>query len=84
MSRTIVYFKRRRIFAGGFVRGRVLEVVIDLLRTADHPRAIAAFASTNTVVSNRFRFRDPAELDDSVAALLCEAYEDVGPGTQRR
>jgi hypothetical protein len=36
VSRTVVYFRRSRVFAGGFVTGRRLELVIDLLRTADH------------------------------------------------
>ncbi len=82
VSRTVVYFKRRRTFAGAFVRGRTLEIVIDLLRAADHPCSIGSFATTTKVVSNRLRVRDVEELDGSILALLREAYEDVGPGTR--
>ena len=84
VSRTVVYFKRQRVFAGAHVHGRRLEVVIDLLRDADHPCAIGSFASTKTVISNRLRIREPHELDESIEALLREAYADVGPGTRAR
>ena len=82
VSRTVVFFKRKRVFAGGFVRGKALEIVIDLLRPADHPCSIGTFPSTKKVVSNRLRIRDAHQLDDEVRALLREAYTDVGPGTR--
>ena len=84
VSRTVVFFKRNRVFAGAFVRGRRLEAVIDLLREAEHPCLVAAFPTTKRVVSHRLRIDDPAQLDESVRALLREAYEEVGPGTRRR
>jgi hypothetical protein len=34
------------------------------------------------VVTNRLRITDADQLDDSIAALLREAYETVGPGTR--
>lgn len=83
VSRTIVHFRRNRVFAGAFVRGRVLETVIDLLRPIDHPCTIGSFASTKTVVTSRLRFRDPQSLDESVAALLQDAYDTVGPGATK-
>jgi Domain of unknown function (DUF5655) len=81
---SIVYWKRERVFAGAFVERRRLELNIDLLREAEHPCLIAAFPTTKRVVTHRLRITDAAQLDDSIAALLAEAYEDVGPGTRGR
>lgn len=37
--RTVVYFRRNRVFAGAFIRGKKLELIIDLLRVdAGHAR----------------------------------------------
>jgi hypothetical protein len=80
--RTIVYWKRKRIFAGAYIERSRLELNIDLLREAEHPCVLAAFPTTKRVVTHRLRITDPSQLDDSVAALLTEAYEDVGPGTR--
>jgi len=33
------------------------------------------------VITHRLRIAHAGELDDSIAALLAEAYADVGPGT---
>ena len=82
VSRTVVYFKRSRVFAGGFVRGRKLEIVIDLLRTVEHPLLLSSFHTTKTVISHRLRISETGQLDDSIQALLQEAYDDVGPGTR--
>jgi hypothetical protein len=60
-----------------------LELNIDLMRTAEHPCLLAAFHTTKRVVTHRLRITEEAQLDDSVAALLAEAYEDVGPGTRQ-
>jgi hypothetical protein len=83
VKRTIVWWKRKRIFAGANVNGRRLDVVIDLLRSAEHPLLLVAFPTTKKVVSHRLRFTDAKQLDDSILALLREAYADVGPGTRR-
>ena len=44
----------------------------------------AAFHTTKRVVTHRLRIAEDAQLDDSIAALLVEAYDDVGPGTRGR
>ena len=80
--RTIVHWKRKRVFAAAFVDGRRLELNIDLLREATHPTLLAAFPTTKRVITHRLRINDVSELDDSIAALLREAYEEVGPGTR--
>jgi hypothetical protein len=79
---SIVYWRRTRIFAGAFIERRRLELNIDLLRTAEHPCVIAAFPHTKQVITHRLRITDPAQLDDALAALVAEAYEEVGPGTR--
>lgn len=83
-SRTVVYWKRERVFAGAHVNGRRLELVIDLLREAEHPCLLSAFNTTKRVVTHRLRVTESEQLDDSIQALLQEAYDDVGPGTRGR
>ena len=79
---SIVYWKRNRVFAGAYVERRRLELNVDLLRDAEHPRRLAAFHTTQKVVTHRLRITEPEQLDDALAALVAEAYEDVGPGTR--
>jgi hypothetical protein len=79
-----VYWKRKRVFAGAYLERGRLELNIDLLREAQHPRLLAAFPTTKRVVTHRLRIADAAQLDDAVAALVAEAYRDVGPGTRGR
>jgi Domain of unknown function (DUF5655) len=79
---SIVYWKRKRIFAGAWIERRRLELNIDLLRTAEHPCVIASFPHTKLVTTHRLRVMEAAQLDDALAALVAEAYEEVGPGTR--
>ena len=83
-SRTIVYWRRKRVFAGAYIERKRLELNIDLLRQADHPCLIAAFPTTKRVITHRLRITDLAQIDDSIAGLVAEAYDDVGPGTRGR
>jgi hypothetical protein len=80
--RTIVYWRRKRIFAGAYIERRRLELNIDLLREADHPCLLAAFHTTKRVITHRLRITELDQLDHSIAALIREAYDDVGPGTR--
>jgi uncharacterized protein DUF5655 len=79
---SIVYWRRQRVFAGAFIHGRRLELNIDLLREAAHPCLLAAFHTTKRVITHRIRITDPDQLDESIAALVRQAYADVGPGTR--
>ena len=79
---SIVYWKRSRVFAGAYIERRRLELNIDLLREAEHPCLLAAFHTTKRVVTHRLRITHEQELDDSLAALVDEAYAEVGPGTR--
>jgi hypothetical protein len=80
---SIVYWKRKRIFAGAYIERRRLELNVDLLREAEHPCVIAAFPHTKMVITHRLRITDASQLDDALAALVVESYEEVGPGTRR-
>jgi hypothetical protein len=80
--KSVVYWKRTRIFTGAFVERRRLELIVDLLREAEHPRLIAAFPTTKRVTTHRLRITDVAQLDGALAGLIAEAYADVGPGTR--
>ena len=81
---SIVYWKRNRVFAGAFVEGRRLELNVDLVREVEHPGLIAVFNTTKRVITHRIRVTEADKLDDSLAALVAEAYEDVGPGFRGR
>jgi hypothetical protein len=48
------------------------------------PCLVAAFDTTKRVVTHHLRITDASQLHDSIAALLAEAYADVGPGTRDR
>jgi hypothetical protein len=48
--------------------------------TVERPGLIAAFDTTERVITHRIRITDPQQLDDSLEALVAEAYEEVGPG----
>jgi hypothetical protein len=80
--KSIVYWRRSRIWAGAFCQGRRLELNIDLLREVAHPLNLAVIPHTARVLTHRMRVTEPEQLDDSIAALLCEAYDTVGPGTR--
>ena len=77
---SIVYWKHNRLFAGAFVNGRKLELNVDLAREIEHPCLLAAFPTTKRVITHRLRITDASQLDDSLEALVAEAYEEVGPG----
>ena len=77
---SIVYWKRSRVFVGAFVQGRRLELNVDLLREAPHPCLLMAFPHTKRVFTHRLRITEAEQLDPSLAALVKEAYDEVGPG----
>jgi len=79
---SIVYWKRKRVWAGAYIERERLELNIDLLREAEHPCGIAAFNTTKRVITHRLRITERDQLDESIQALLQEAYDDVGPGTR--
>lgn len=81
---TEVAWARSRVFAAAFIVASRLEVAIDLLRPVAHPRLIDSFPTTKTVVTHRLSFTAADQIDDTVDALLAEAYETVGPGTGNR
>lgn len=82
VHRTEVAWAVKRVFAVAFIlRGR-LEVAIDLLRAVEHEQLHQAFPTTARVVTNRLTFSSLDQLDETVAELLQEAHDRVGPGTR--
>jgi hypothetical protein len=82
--KSIVYWRRARIWAGAFCNGKKLELNIDLLREVDHPHSLAVIPHTERVLTHRLRVTEPAQLDDSIAVMLREAWATVGPGTRKK
>lgn len=82
--KSIVYWRRERIWAGAFCNGKKLELNIDLLRGVDHAANLAVIPHTERVLTHRMRVTEPAQLDESIAAMLRESYDEVGPGTRKR
>ena len=77
---TQVTWKRTRIFTSGYIKSHNVEVAIDLLRTENHPLLKAAFPTSKQIITHRFTIHSLEEFDDSIAALVVEAWETVGPG----
>jgi hypothetical protein len=67
---------------GAYIERRRLELNVDLLREVEHPCLLAAFPHTKRVITHRLRITEPEQLDDALAALVAESYEEVGPGTR--
>ncbi len=81
--RTIVYWKRKRVFAGAYIERKRLELNVDLLREAEHACLLSAFHTTKRVVTHRLRITAFDQIDAALQALVAEAYDQVGPGTRR-
>jgi hypothetical protein len=84
VRKSIVYWRRSRIFAGAWPEGSRLELNVDLLREAEHPAKLVAFHHTKRVLTHRLRIERPEQLDAALADLLAESYAEVGPGTRKR
>lgn len=83
VSRTMVAWKGQRTFAAAYIKGRYLECSIDLLHAVDHQHLKASFHTTKAVVTNRFTLEPDESVDEAMRAWLCEAYDQVGPGTRK-
>ena len=81
VSRTEAAYAVRRIYASGYVRTHLLELAVHLRHEVPHPLLRQAFATTRTVVTHRLRIETLDELA-SVADLITEAHDTVGPGTR--
>ena len=62
------------------MKSHYLEIGVELLREASHPRLRTAFATSKRVAMHRITLRNPDEFDDGVRVLIEEAWETVGPG----
>ena len=77
---TQVQYRRKRIFTSGYMKSHYLEIGVELLREASHPKLRTAFPTSKRVTMHRLTLREPDELDHAARELIVEAYETVGPG----
>jgi hypothetical protein len=80
VHRTQVQYRRRRIFTSGYVKNHYLEVGVELLREAMHPKLRTAFPTSRHVTMHRLTLREPDDFDAALRELIEEARTDVGPG----
>ena len=80
-GKVTIYAQKSRIvcmvdvrFGGAIVRKSALECGLWLDRRAEHPTLIRITEVGRDSYVHSFRFRDPAEMDDSFVALVREAY----------
>jgi hypothetical protein len=80
VAKTMIGFKgSRRGFAGAKPTPRGLTGFLDLQRTVDDRRIISVAPYTRRLFVHQFRITDLADLDESFADLVAEAYA-VGHG----
>ncbi|MFI6324767.1 DUF5655 domain-containing protein [Nonomuraea sp. NPDC050556] len=80
VSKTTITFKAaRRGFAGAKPDLRGIRGYLDLQRPVDDPRITSVSPYTKRLFVHAFRITDPAELDETFAELVREAYA-VGVG----
>lgn len=79
---TEVAWAVKRVFAAAFILSGRLEIAIDLLRAVEHPALRQGFATTNKVITHRFKIKSVDQLDDQIRSWLVEAHHTVGPGTR--
>lgn len=82
VHRTEVAWARKRTFTTAFFLATRLEVAIDLLRPIRHPQLLQSFPTTQRVVTSRLSFTELQQIDETIGALIDEAYATVGPGTR--
>ena len=78
---TEVQYKLARIFTSAYIKSHYLEVSVDLLREAKHPQLRLAFHTTKKVITHRLTLTTASQVE-SLAPLLKEALDTVGPGTR--
>lgn len=85
VTKTAIAFKgTRRGFAGAKPRASSLDGFLDLQQIVhDDTRILRVSPYTNRLFVHQFRLRDAAQLDDTFAGWVQEAYR-VGEGAHRR
>ncbi len=84
VTKTAIAFKgTQRGFAGAKPRPSSLDGFLDLQRSVRDSRFLRVSPYTKRLFVHQFRITSPAQLDDSFAAWVAEAYA-VGAGAHRR
>jgi hypothetical protein len=79
-----IQFRRARIFTSAYVKSHYLEIGVELIREASHPKLRTAFATSKRVTMHRITLREAHEFDAGLRDLIAEACETVGPGFRGR
>jgi hypothetical protein len=83
VTKTAIAFKgNHRGFAGAKPRNASLDGFLDLQRAVQDERFLRVSPYTKSLYVHQFRITSAAQLDDSFAALIEEAYQ-VGQGAHR-
>lgn len=83
VTKTAIAFKgTHRGFAGAKLRKASLDGFLDLQREVQDERFLRVSPYTKSLYVHQFRLTSEAQLDDSFAALMEEAYQ-VGRGAHR-
>jgi Domain of unknown function (DUF5655) len=77
---TQVQYARKRIFTSGYMKSHYLEIGVELLREASHPKLRSAFPTSKRVIMHRITLREPEQFDAALRDLITQAWETVGPG----
>ncbi|WP_061963645.1 DUF5655 domain-containing protein [Demequina aurantiaca] len=80
VHRSEVQYAVKRIFTSAYVKSHYLEIGLELVREAEHPKLRTAFATSKRVTMHRITLREEREFDDALRELIDEARQTVGPG----
>jgi len=79
VTSSAVQYRGKRIFTSAYVKSHYLEIGVELLREASHPKLRTSFATTKRITMHRITVTTVAQVE-SAFDLIREACETVGPG----
>lgn len=79
VTSSAVQYRGKRIFTSAYVKSHYLEVGVELLREATHPKLRTSFPTTKRITMHRITVTTVAQLE-SAFDLIREAHDTVGPG----
>lgn len=79
VTSSALQYRRTRIFTSGYMKSHYLEVGVELLREASHPKLRTSFPTTKRITMHRLTLTTVAQLE-SAFDLIREAHDTVGPG----
>lgn len=79
VTSSAVQYRGKRIFTSAYVKSHYLEIGVELLREASHPKLRTSFATTKRITMHRLTVTTVAQVR-STFDLIREAHDTVGPG----